>query len=158
MESCTSLGAHPTSGTWARKQGNSHPPRARIRLRRRPIEHSRRQTPARSQGETQALKAGFLSLPSNPRGAKGMPEITSDDGRYVLAVQGDRNVVVYDQGRPVWDRFSYEAAQAETSMAVTSPAETSPSLPGTPAAPTVSMPGVLPPGIGGRFDVSLLAL
>ena len=87
-----------------------------------------------------------------------MPEITSDDGRYVLAVQGDRNVVVYDRGRPVWDRFSYEAAQAETSMAVTSPAETSPSLPGTPAAPTVSMPGVLPPGIGGRFDVSLLAL
>ncbi len=74
-----------------------------------------------------------------------MPEITSDDGRYVLAVQGDRNVVVYDRGRPIWDRFSYEAAQAETSTAVTSP-----SLPATPAAPTVSVPGVLPPGIAWR--------
>ena len=44
-----------------------------------------------------------------------MPEITSDDGRYVLAVQSDRNVVVYDRGRPVWDRWSYEAAEAATS-------------------------------------------
>ena len=40
-----------------------------------------------------------------------MPEIYSDDRRYLLAVQGDGNVVVYDLqlGVPVWDRWSYEA-------------------------------------------------
>lgn len=79
-----------------------------------------------------------------------MPEITSDDSRYVLTVQSDRNVVVYDRGRPVWDRWSYEAGQAETSPAETSPAEAPPAFPSIPAAPTVSVPGVLPPGIAGR--------
>jgi hypothetical protein len=38
-------------------------------------------------------------------------EIQSEDGRYRLAVQADGNSVVYDRGRPVWDRFSYEAGQ-----------------------------------------------
>jgi hypothetical protein len=38
-----------------------------------------------------------------------MPEIVSADGRYMLAVQGDGNVVVYDRGRPVWDKWTHEA-------------------------------------------------
>jgi hypothetical protein len=38
-------------------------------------------------------------------------EIQSKDGRYLLAVQDDGNVVVYDRGRPVWDRWTHEAAE-----------------------------------------------
>jgi len=74
-----------------------------------------------------------------------MPEIRSDDGRYVLAVQSDRNVVVYDRGRPVWDRWSYEAGQAPTSppvVEVLSP----PAVP----APAVPTPITAAPGIPGR--------
>jgi hypothetical protein len=40
-----------------------------------------------------------------------VPEIRTDDDRYLLAVQGDGNAVVYDRGTPIWDRWSYEARQ-----------------------------------------------
>lgn len=42
-----------------------------------------------------------------------MPELRSPDGRYLFAIQGDGNEVVYDTihepWTPVWDRWSYEA-------------------------------------------------
>ena len=33
------------------------------------------------------------------------------DGRYIVADQSDGNLVVYDRGIAVWDRWSYEAAK-----------------------------------------------
>lgn len=38
-------------------------------------------------------------------------EIHSVDERYLAADQADGNFVVYDKGKAVWDRWSYEAAK-----------------------------------------------
>jgi hypothetical protein len=74
-----------------------------------------------------------------------MPEIRSDDGRYLLAVQGDGNVVVYDRATPVWDRWSYEAGQpqapAPPPSAADTPAPPIPSITSDPVATPSANPG-----------------
>lgn len=58
-----------------------------------------------------------------------MPEIRSEDGRYLLAVQGDGNSVVYDNGVPVWDRWSHEATAPPALMPQPAPQPPSPEVP-----------------------------
>lgn len=70
-------------------------------------------------------------------------EIQTADGRYILVDQGDGNAVVYDRGRPVWDRWTYEARQG---------APAAPPAPGPPPAiapaPIPAPPAAALPGHG----------
>jgi hypothetical protein len=68
-----------------------------------------------------------------------MPDVLTADGRYRFVEQGDGNTVVYDQGRAIWDRWSYE--HATSSSGGSQPPPDSGAPPGTP------LPGD-PPGLG----------
>lgn len=68
-----------------------------------------------------------------------MPVYHTPDGRYTIAIEtpgeGDGNTVVYDRGKVVWDRFSYEA-----SLGVSPP---DPSIPPKLPIPVPSQVGTL---------------
>src|SRR5690349_18836887 len=78
-----------------------------------------------------------------------MPEIRSDDGRYLLAVQGDGNVVVYDRATPVWDRWSYEAGQTQAPAPPPQQMPVDP-MPVDPIPSITSEPVAMPPSSPGR--------
>lgn len=60
-----------------------------------------------------------------------MPMYTSPDGRILFAMEtageGDGNSVVYYDGVPVWDRFSYEASHGRAPVSPPAPAPERPS-------------------------------
>lgn len=69
-----------------------------------------------------------------------MPLYTSPDGHILFAMEtageGDGNSVVYYDGVPVWDRFSYEASHG---------IPRAPTPPSPPSPPTVAPPSSPPP-------------
>lgn len=73
-----------------------------------------------------------------------MPIYKSPDGRILFAMEtageGDGNSVVYYDGVPVWDRFSYEAAHGV--VAPPGPMAPTPTAPTSPTAPIPAAGGV----------------
>lgn len=56
------------------------------------------------------LSAG--TVPGTPLPSEPGVQLGTLDGRYIVADQSDGNLVVYDRGIAVWDRWSYEAGLA----------------------------------------------
>lgn len=65
-------------------------------------------------------------------------EHSSFDDKYLVADQGDENLVVYDKAtmKPIWDRWSYEWGQNKINPTP------SPSIPNTPSLPSPLIPSV----------------